>query len=253
MILVLAGTKDGRDLADSLVSTGLKVMVSVVSGYGQELIANNEITVNARPLNAEQLVSLITNHGIKAIVDATHPYAVNVSKNAMDVSGALGLKYIRYERPVISLPKYHKLELVNDYEAAAKKAAIAGHVVFLTTGSRMLSTFKNEPALKNHRLIARVLPDPVVIKECFDLGFSPRDIIAMQGPFSHDLNLILFREFNADVIVTKNSGKLGGSDTKVSAAIELGLPIIIIDRPKIQYSEVVYNCHDVIRSLTEVI
>ena len=110
-----------------------------------------------------------------------------------------------------------------------------GQVIFLTTGSRNLKTFKQSPYLEQHYLIARVLPDAQVLTECIGLGFSAKDIIAMQGPFSHELNIELYKKYRAEVIVTKNSGKIGGTDTKITAAIEMDLPIVMIDRPAINY------------------
>jgi precorrin-6A/cobalt-precorrin-6A reductase len=77
----------------------------------------------------------------------------------------------------------------------------------------------------------------------------PQDIVAIQGPFSHELNVAMFRQTGADVIVTKNSGVIGGSDSKFTAAMELGLPIIMIDRPVIAYSAVAVSFEEVLRFL----
>lgn len=198
------------------------------------------------------MLAFIKANGIKIIVDASHPYAVNVSKNAIRASQISNIKYVRYERPMISLPQYDKLHTAASYEEAAIKTADFGVNVFLTIGSRMLDKFKNEPKLKNHRLIARVLPDPVVIADCIKLGFSLNDIIGMQGPFSHAMNLAMFKDFNANVIVMKNSGQIGGSGTKLSAAIELNLPIIMIDRPILQYPNVMTNYSDILCYIKEV-
>lgn len=253
MILVLAGTQDGRELAEILTQSGFQVMASVISSYGRDLIKNSQIIVNARPLDMNQLIDLIRSYQITAIIDASHPYAINVSRNAMEACQLVGIRYIRYERPAVPLPSYDKLHVVENYTMAAETAAAIGKIVFLTTGSRNLKAFKSAPQLAHHRLIARVLPEPTVLQECIHLGFKPCDIIAMQGPFSHELNVLLFKEYKAEVIITKNSGNLGGSDTKITAAIELDLPIIVIDRPQIDYQTVVYNSSDVIGVLTEVV
>jgi len=251
MILVLAGTQDGRELAIKLEKAGFQVMASVVSSYAQDLLKGANVLINARPLDTNELINLLRQNNISLLVDASHPYAVNVSQNAMAACASLGTQYIRYERPVVPLPDYEKLYLVTDYQQAAQTVANLGQIIFLTTGSRRLAAFKSEPLLANHRLIARILPDPQVLKECIDLGFKPSELIAMQGPFSHQLNIALFKERKAEVIVTKNSGQLGGSDTKITAAIELDLPIVIIDRPNIQYGSTVYSCDDVLKLITE--
>lgn len=251
MILVLAGTQDGRELADRLAQAGYRVMASVVSDYGRELINNRQIAVHAGPLDQAQLTALVARRDIAVIVDASHPYARNVSGNAMAACAAAGIPYLRYERPATELPDYPKLHLADDYKVAAQLAASLGKIIFLTTGSRRLSLFKSAPELAGHRLIARVLPDPAVVAECISLGFKPGDIIAMQGPFSHELNVALFRKYQAEVMITKNSGNLGGSDTKLTAAIELDLPVVVIERPVLHYPAVVHTASAVMEFLRE--
>lgn len=247
MILVLAGTKDGRDLIALLDNAGYDVMASVFSEYGRQLIQLEHVSIQSGPLDADGLVATITNNDIDMVVDASHPYAVNVSQNAMFACKTTGIHYVRYERPSIPLPVYEGLHVVHDYDQAIQVVATLGKVVFLTTGSRHLKLFKAASCLQGHRLIARVLPEPSVLQECLDLGFLPKDIVAVQGPFSHGLNMALFKEYQTEVIVTKNSGQVGGSDTKITAAMALGLPLVLIDRPVIQYSQIVYKIDDVLK------
>jgi precorrin-6A/cobalt-precorrin-6A reductase len=225
------------------------VLVSVVSDYGRELAAESNLMVHTGALDCEGLVLLLQTRQITLAVDASHPYAVNVSQNAQCACQMANVAYLRYERPRTALPDYERLHVVADATAAAKTAASLGRVVFLTTGSRTLKIFKIEPTLRDHRLIARVLPETSVIEECIALGFMPQDIVAIQGPFSHELNVAMFRQTGADVIVTKNSGVIGGSDSKFTAAMELGLPIIMIDRPVIAYSAVAVSFEEVLRFL----
>ena len=251
MILVLAGTKDGRDLIALLDSAGYQVMASVFSQYGGELIQHENVLVHTGPLDADGLTKLIIVNAIDIVVDASHPYAINVSQNAMLACQATGIHYLRYERPTATLPVYEGLHVVFDYDQAIEVVAALGKVVFLTTGSRHLKLFKDASGLQNHRLIARVLPDPSVLTECIEMGFSPKDIVALQGPFSHELNMALFTEYQAEVIVTKNSGRVGGSDTKITAAMALGMPVVLIDRPAIQYKLIVYTIDDVIKFVKE--
>lgn len=247
MILVLGGTKDGRDLAALLTEKGYPVVVSVFSDYGRDLIQLDKELVHTGPLDTDGFISFIGINHIHLIVDASHPYAINVSQNAMKACQSTGISYVRYERPKAPLPAYHGLHVVHDYDEAAKMASVLGKVVFLTTGSRHLKLFKNTSCLQNHRLIARVLPEPSVLTECLSLGFKPKDIVAMQGPFSHNLNIALFQEYNTEVIITKNSGQIGGSDTKITAAMSLNLPLVMIDRPVIPYHNVVYDIENVIK------
>lgn len=249
MILVLAGTLDGRELAAYLAQSGQQVLVSVVSSYGRSLAELPGISVHTGQLSLDGMKALITVQGITAVVDASHPYAENVSVNAMAACAASHIRYIRYERSEVSVPDYGQLHLTRDAGEAAKIAAGLGKVVFLTTGSRTLQVFKNEPLLQNCRVIARVLPQPDVVNECINLGFSPGDIVAMQGPFSRELNIALFKEFGAEVIITKNSGTIGGADTKLAAAMELGLPIVMIGRPAIEYKNLCRSQTEVLKLL----
>ena len=231
MILVLAGTQDGREIAAGLREAGYEVIASVVSEYGRELVAQSGVPVQAAAMNEQELQQFVIQHGIRLMIDATHPYAVNVSRNARQVAAKLHIPCLRYERPDSALPIYAKLVLAPDMQRAAEMAVGLGKTVFLTTGSHSLPLFRAAAAGRDCRLIARVLPQPEVIADCIANGFSPADIIAAQGPFSQELNRELFRAYGADVMVTKNSGAIGGTDAKIAAAIELGLIIVVVQRP----------------------
>ena len=231
MILVLAGTQDGREIAAGLREAGYEVIASVVSEYGRELVAQSGVPVQAAAMGEQELQQFVVQHGIRLMIDATHPYAVNVSRNARQVSANLHIPCLRYERPDSALPIYAKLVLAPDMQRAAEMAVGLGKTVFLTTGSHSLPLFRAAAAGRDCRLIARVLPQPEVIADCIANGFSPADIIAAQGPFSQELNRELFRAYGADVMVTKNSGAIGGTDAKIAAAIELGLIIVVVQRP----------------------
>lgn len=246
MIFVAAGTQDGRELAGFLTERGYRVIASVVSRYGKQLMeAYRGIKVNDKPLDGEGLKSCLEKEGVVLMIDASHPYAKNVSKNAMDACHALGIPYLRYERPGVPVAG-GKLCRVRDYEEAAKRAAELGRNIFLTTGSRNLRVFKESPCLKGCRIVARVLPTPEVITEMTDMGFTPRDIVALQGPFSEKLNEEMFRQYGAEVIVMKNSGRIGGADTKLAAAEALGLPVILIERPEMRYDRIAESFEDVL-------
>ena len=235
MIFVAAGTQDGRELAARLLQAGYPVTASVVSSYGEKLLqAYPGMVINDEPLDEDALVRYMELHEVHVFVDASHPYAANVSQNAMQACRRLAVPYIRYERQSVPF-LYDKVYCVDSYEAAAKKAAELGQNVFLTTGSRNVRAFTESAYLQGHTITARILPVDKVVAECTELGLTPKNIVALQGPFSKELNRELYRQYAADVIVTKNSGEIGGTDTKLEAAKELGLPVVMIDRPRIAY------------------
>ena len=113
MIFVAAGTRDGRDLTQLLVKKGYEVTASVVSSYGEKLLeaCGKRLVINDDPLDEAGLIRYIKAHDIRLFVDASHPYAVNVSQNAMAATEKLGIPYIRYERDITEFP-YEKLHSV---------------------------------------------------------------------------------------------------------------------------------------------
>ncbi len=233
MILVIAGTKDGREIAEALEQEGYPLLISVTSEYGRQRLAERlQQCVNDNALDAAGLLELIRARGIRLVIDASHPYALAVSANSRAAAATAGISYLRYERPPVELPVYDKLHRADSYETAARLAAALGQTIFLTTGSRHLAAFMESPDVKERRVVARVLPEATVLAECSRIGLQPHDIVALSGPFSKELNMALFSEYQADVIVTKNSGEIGGSDTKIAAAMALKLPIVILERPQ---------------------
>lgn len=248
MIFVLAGTQDGREIVRLLLEQGHDVAASVVSSYGGELLAHacgQRCLINDKPLDEAALKDYLQEHDIRLLVDASHPYAANVSRNAIAVCQALPIPYIRYERDLSKLD-YDRITVVHSYEEAAQAAASLGKKIFLTTGSRNLDKFVHSPDLKNCELTARVLPTAEVIGLCESLGLNAGHIVALQGPFSMELNRELFRKYGAEVIITKNSGTIGGTDTKFAAAAELNLPIVLIDRPKLNYPCITHDYAEVL-------
>ena len=247
MIFVAAGTQDGRELAGAILEAGYDVTASVVSSYGKTLLERYpHIKINDKPLDRDGLISFIKENGVEIFVDASHPYAANVSQNAMDACRAMSVPYVRYEREAVPI-LYDNVHIVESYDEAAKKAGELGRNVFLTTGSRTVKTFTTSPYLKDHVITARILPTAKVIAEVTELGITPKNIVAMQGPFSEELNIALYRQYHADVVVTKNSGEIGGTDTKLTAAAKINLPVVMIDRPRLKYDNIVYTFDDVLK------
>ena len=248
---MLAGTEDGRKLAEFLLSKDCEVTASVVSDYGRKILERCEgIKINDKKLDADELKEILLSRNFDCLVDASHPYAENVSVNAISACEFSKIPYVRYEREEVKI-SYKNIFRVETYEQAATKAAELGKNIFVTTGSRNLQKFVQSDALKNCSLTVRILPTSEVLNDCEKLGLTPKQIVAMQGPFSVKLNAELFKHANAEVIVTKNSGKIGGADTKISAAELLNLPVVMIDRPKIFYPAVAKNFDDVLKIIRE--
>ena len=248
-IFLLAGTEDGRKLAKFLSAENHSVTASVTTDYGKKILSQyDDIKINDKKLNADELTEILREFDL--LVDASHPYAVNASENAVYACRLAEIPYIRFERDEVEVSGENIFK-VESYEQAAVKASELGKNIFITTGSRNLKKFVDSPALKNCNLTVRILPTAEVLSECESLGLTPNQIIAMQGPFSVNLNVELFKHYRAEVIVTKNSGKVGGADTKLDAAQILNLPVVMIERPKIFYPNVARTFDDILNFVNE--
>jgi precorrin-6A/cobalt-precorrin-6A reductase len=105
--------------------------------------------------------------------------------------------------------------------------------ILLTTGFSAAEKFAK---LKDDKeIFIRILPMPVHIEQCIDMGIKPSNILALQGPFSIELNTAIYNQYNIDVVITKDSGKTGGVPEKIQSASEAEIDIVIIKREEIDY------------------
>lgn len=252
MILVLSGTRDGRNLIVMLNKAGYKVVAAATSEYGKELALQDGATeVITGVMTGEQFSALVDSRRITAVVDVTHAIPDSFGQIAAKVCDTKGICYIRFMREEVELAEHPLVYTVYSYEEAAGKAVELGRTIFLTTGSYNLEVLLSCLGKRNKRLVVRVLPEQRIIEKCRRLGLSPRDIVAMQGPFSRELNKALFKAYKADVVIMKNSGKSGGTDTKISAALSLKVPVVVIKHPAVSYPYQVYSCEEVLALLRE--
>lgn len=231
MILVLAGTTEGRKKAACLEKAGEKVIAATATAYGGVLLNRffkGEII--SRPLSLAEIEALITERKITKIIDATHPYAEEITKNALAACQNTATEYERVERPACDYSKDEFIIEAEDASAAARIALPYPGKVFLTIGTNKLHHFTK--VIEASRLVVRILPVFESLAKCLALGISPANIIAMQGPFDEALNEALYRHFQAAVVVSKESGQVGGTAAKIEAAKKMGLPLILIRRPK---------------------
>ncbi|MFA7467744.1 MAG: precorrin-6A reductase [Desulfotomaculaceae bacterium] len=235
MILLLAGTADGREIAVRLGGAGHRFIACAATEYGGRLLANSnaEEIIYGR-LNAEELAELICNRNVQLVIDATHPYAEAATVNADQACAVTAAKYIRFQRPALVMPESPLIHPVRGYREAADRAVeLAEQCIFLTTGVKTLSTFVTAARTAGKKVIARVMPDLEGLRQCLELGIKPGDIVAMQGPFSADLNKQLIIHYRADVLVTKESGTIGGTNAKLEAALALAIPVVLVTRPPV--------------------
>ncbi len=162
------------------------------------------------------------------VLDATHPYAAEVTKNIRTACESAGVLYQRILRPE-GEKNSEAIYVESTEEAAAFLSGTEGNI-FLTTGSKELAKFTGIPDYKE-RLFARVLSIPSVIRSCAELGIEGKHLIGMQGPFSAEINEAMLRQFQCSYLVTKDTGLAGGFPEKMEACQRCGVTPVIIGRP----------------------
>lgn len=245
-VIVIAGTADARQIIAGLEKLDIEITATVATGYGSELLGGNEnVTVCEGRMDSEEMTSFICKTGARCLVDASHPYAREVSLNAISACAQANIPYLRYERNETGTAGRNVLEAGSFEEAADLAAGLEGNI-FLATGSNNLEVFvKRIPGYKE-RLFVRVLPDSRVIARCEQAGLSAGNIIAMKGPFSEGMNIEVLKHCNAAVMVTKDSGDAGGTGDKLAAAGKLGITVIMVQRPEMAYPHKVNSLEEVI-------
>ncbi|HWQ72208.1 MAG TPA: precorrin-6A reductase [Desulfitobacteriaceae bacterium] len=230
--LVLAGTYDGRLLAEELKARGHKVVVSTLTEYGADLAQEAGIKARSGALDKESFLQLLEAQAFSAVIDATHPYATQIRKLSQSVCRQIKLPYFRWQRSSLQTFTHPLIHWTKDLNSAARKAAELGRRIFLTTGSNSLNHWLETPEFAGKRIFVRVLPTSAILQRCERSGLKPSQIIAAQGPFSQAWNEAVIRQLKIEVVITKDSGKVGGTLEKIRACLNLQVPIVILQRPE---------------------
>ena len=230
MILLLGGTSEAREIAEALVQQGHDVLLSNHGQAPYELAETKRLRMRRGPLDRDSFIRLIREEEIKAVVDATHPYAEEISSLAAEVCTALDLSCVRFERSGCGELPAH-VSLTSDHEAAARQACTFGARVLLTIGTRHLAPYVQEAQRSGARLWVRVLDCDASIDSCEALGIPQTSIITGRGPFSEDQNAALIAAHRIGVLVTKDSGDRGGVPEKLAAAARCACQVIMVSRP----------------------
>lgn len=227
-VLVFAGTTEGRELAELLADSNIKCSVCVATDYALELMNDKRLDVHCGRLTEEEMEVLMIDGKFDVVVDATHPYAQIVSQNVRQAADKESISLIRLRRSTESAEKGF-VSFKTHEECSAWLSFQTGNIL-LTTGSKDLGSYAKNETIKNH-LFVRVLPGEESIRLCTANGITGRQIIAMQGPFSAQMNECILREYSIDWMVTKISGHAGGFEEKVEAAKKAGVGVCAILPP----------------------
>lgn len=228
-------------LSGALGKKGAAITVCVATEYGAEEQGDAE---NIRVLTGRKDLSAMKEilSENELCIDATHPYAEEVTKNLKQACAETGVRYLRLLREE-SHAVAGMIYVENAAAAASKLQGKKGNIL-LTTGTKELPAFRK---LERKRLYPRILPMAENLLLCAEEGIPGRNIIAMQGPFGQALNEALMEQFEIRYMVTKDGGKAGGFPEKIRAAQKMGVESIIIRRPLEEgktYREMIMLCEE---------
>ena len=229
-ILIFAGTTEGRKIAEYLRGHAPEVYVCTATEYGKELVEDGEnIHVLAGRLDVAGMGELAQGCQAELVIDATHPFAMEVSKNIRAMCEKADIPCVRVLREG-SVGGENAVWVKNIKEAAAYLADKKGNIL-ITTGSKELDPYTRIPDYRR-RCFLRVLSTKEAVEHAVSKGFEGKHLIAMQGPFSEGMNEQLLVHVKARYLVTKDSGKIGGFQEKMEAARKAGAVPVVIGRPQ---------------------
>lgn len=274
-IWLIGGTQESADLAQALTQQQISYVVSVTTESARSLYTDGPFgCVWVDRLTAASLPQFLQQYNIVAVLDASHPFAVEISQLAIATCKHQQIPYLRYERPHCN-PESHSSSvmphsstaitnhqpptahastdpeqrtipnpqspipnsplILDSFKSLLSSHYLTGQRVFLTTGYRSLERFK--PWQDQAVLFARILPSMTALEAAIAAGFTPDRIVALRPPISADLERALWQQWQISMVVTKASGTAGGEDVKRQVAAELGVQLVVIARPEIAYPE----------------
>ena len=228
-LCIFAGTADGRELIERLTGRGLAITAYVATEYGQVALGEYpDVEIRAGGLPRAEMPGVFRAEGYDLVVDATHPYAEHITESIRLACEETGTELLRLLRESTSATDDGIF--VEDTAACIRFLAGTEGNILLTTGSKTLPEYCAEPGLRE-RIYARMLPLPSSLEAARQGGLEASHVIAMQGPFSEELNTAMLRFTNAAWMVTKDTGSAGGYADKIAAARRAGVKVVIIGRP----------------------
>lgn len=233
-VIVFGGTTEGRLIADSLERKGKLICVCVATEYGESFLENANKAKVGR-LDVSQMVELFRHEVPTLVIDATHPYAIDVTKNIKEACDNTGFNYLRVSRDSADWREEEsENEKIYYFDSLGKMIEWLNHekgIIYSTLGVKEVKELTKVKDYKS-RVFVRVLPVESSLKLCDEAGIDRDHIIDAMGPFSYEQNVEMFVAASADIMLTKDSGKAGGFAEKIRAASKLGMKIAVLQRPE---------------------
>lgn len=222
-LLIFGGTTEGRILAETLVDRGHRVTVSVATSLGAEELSGIPCTIWEGRLEEAAMEERV--RGFDLVVDATHPYAEEVSRYIRNACTKTGVPLRRVLREA---SREEDCIRVDSCKAAAEYLCGRPGNVLIATGSKALRDYG---CLEPERMYPRVLPTHAALNICEEMGIPHRNILALQGPFTLAMNVAMLEQYHISYLVTKDGGTVGGFGEKQQAAQQAGAQLILVGRP----------------------
>lgn len=241
--VIFSGTTEGRKLATELADRGADVTVCVATEYGREEQGEHpNITVLTGRKSVRGMMSILG--GTALCIDATHPYAVEATNNISRAANRMRVPYVRLVREAGTIPE--SAVVVNNSAEAVDQLVGAEGKILLTIGTKELDYFLDLP---KEQLVVRFIPSSLNLAYVERSGIPHKNILAMEGPFSQEMNEAIIHQYDIKHLVTKNGGEVGGFPEKAAAAVNCGIELIVIKGPVEDgktYDEVLEQCKEII-------
>lgn len=241
-LLILGGTTEATALAKTLPADRWVGILSLAGRTGQS--RQPGLTVRQGHFGGiDGLIDFLRAEQINGVVDATHPFAAQISQQA-----AIATQHCQIPRLMLVRPPWEPqegdrwLSVSNLTTAAAILPGLAQRI-FLTTGRQSLSTFA---ALNEQWFLMRMLEPPPV-----DLLLPPGEVLCDRPPFTLDHELELLQRYQIQALVTKNSGAAATS-AKLDAARQQDIPVVMVERPVLPEGDRVATVEEAVRWLEQV-
>ena len=231
-IMIFGGTTEGRLLAEFCDANQIHAYISVTSEYGAGLLPESDyVTVLCDRMNDGQMAHFFVDHVMTHVIDATHPYALEATKNIRQACEKLDIPYLRVvreqEKEVAGVLYFDDMPSLIEYLNQHKGG------IFITTGSKEAASFCE---IENYesRCVLRVLDVPTIVDDIEQMGYRRERIIAGRGPFLLEENIRHFKSYDVRYLVTKDSGSAGGFTEKLEAAKVCGMECLVLRRQQEQ-------------------
>ena len=250
-IFLLGGTKDSTNIIEFVKENYESyILTTTTTEYGARLAreSGSDSTI-ARPLLKDEIIDIIKRENFDILIDATHPFAKHITQTSASIANELKMPYIRFERPITNLENMdtshiHYADSFDDAGKLIEKEFGKGNVLHFAGANTMEDILKY---VSVERFYPRILKVESSIEKCENLGIDPSHIIPMTGAASLEENIELIEKYDARVMITKESGDIGGVVEKIDAANQKDVAVVMIQRPKIGE----LNKNDVVSNIEE--